>query len=306
MTESNTDTADRTADGRPLPGAAAMETARRVFTESRLAMVGLLITAVVIVVAVFAPVIAPYDPTAQNIAEEQLLAPSLEHPMGTDQLGRDIFSRVLYGAQLSLKVGIIAVGVAMAAGIPLGLVAGYYSGYTDELIMRGMDVVFSFPAILLAIAMVAILGQSMVNVMLAIGITYTPVFARVTRSGVLSVREETFVDAARAIGDTNRNIIARDILPNVVAPIIVQATVSLAFAILAESALSFLGLGTPPPAPSWGRMLSDSRNFMQTAPWTAVFPGLSIMITILGFNFLGDGLRDTLDPQNDTESGGSI
>jgi len=308
MTESDTESAAAAGTGgdRPLPGAAAMATARRVFAESRLATLGLLITATVIVVAIFAPVIAPYDPTAQNIAEKQLLAPSLEHPMGTDQLGRDIFSRVLYGAQLSLEVGIIAVGVAIAAGVPLGLAAGFYRGYTDELVMRGMDVVFSFPAILLAIAMVAILGQSMVNVMLAIGITYTPVFARVTRSGVLSVREETFVDAARAIGDTNRSIILRDILPNVVAPIIVQATVSLAFAILAESALSFLGLGTPPPAPSWGRMLSDSRNFLQTAPWTALFPGLAIMITILGFNFLGDGLRDTLDPHDDTETGGSI
>jgi peptide/nickel transport system permease protein len=285
---------------------AVLETGRRIFTESRLAMLGLAITLGVIVTAILAPVVAPYDPTAQNIAEAQLLAPSLEHPMGTDQLGRDVFSRVLYGAQLSLQVGLIAVGVAIAAGVPLGLIAGFYGDYVDEVVMRSMDVLFSFPAILLAIAMVAILGQSTVNVMLAIGITYTPIFARVTRSGVLSVREETFVDAARAIGDTNRNILARDILPNVVAPIIVQATVSLAFAILAESALSFLGLGTPPPDPSWGRMLSNSRNFLQSAPWTAVFPGLAIMITILGFNFLGDGLRDTLDPQNETEEGGSI
>jgi peptide/nickel transport system permease protein len=295
-----------TTQSTPPPGAALFATARRVFADSRLALLGLAITLGVVATALAAPIIAPYDPTAQNIAEAQLLAPSLEHPMGTDQLGRDVFSRVLYGAQLSLRVGIIAVGVAMAAGVPLGLVAGFYGGYVDEAVMRGMDVLFSFPAILLAIAMVAILGQSTLNVMLAIGITYTPIFARVTRSGVLSVREETFVDAARAIGDTNRSILARDILPNVVAPIIVQATVSLAFAILAESALSFLGLGTPPPDPSWGRMLSNSRNFLQSAPWTALFPGLAIMLTILGFNFLGDGLRDTLDPQNDTESGGSI
>ena len=303
MTDTKTDTTTRST---PPPGAAPLATGRRVFADSRLALLGLAITVGVVVTAVLAPVVAPYDPTAQNIAEAQLLAPSLEHPMGTDQLGRDVFSRVLYGAQLSLQVGIIAVGVAIAAGVPLGLIAGFYGGYIDETVMRTMDVLFSFPAILLAIAMVAILGQSTVNVMLAIGITYTPIFARVTRSGVLSVREETFVDAARAIGDTNTNILARDILPNVVAPIIVQATVSLAFAILAESALSFLGLGTPPPDPSWGRMLSNSRNFLQTAPWTAVFPGLAIMITILGFNFLGDGLRDTLDPQNETEEGGSI
>jgi peptide/nickel transport system permease protein len=303
MTDTESDT---TTQSSPLPGAALFATGRRVFVESRLAMFGLVITLGVIVMALLAPILSPYDPTAQNIAEAQLLAPSLAHPMGTDQLGRDIFSRILYGARLSLRVGIIAVGVAISVGVPLGLVAGFYGGYIDETVMRGMDILFSFPAILLAIAMVAILGQSTVNVMLAIGITYTPIFARVTRSGVLSVREETFVDAARAIGDTNRSILARDILPNVVAPIIVQATVSLAFAILAESALSFLGLGTPPPDPSWGRMLSNSRNFMQSAPWTAVFPGLAIMITILGFNFLGDGLRDTLDPQNDTETGGSI
>jgi len=306
MTETDTDDSTGPDDRQPLPGAAVAGTARQVFAESRLALLGLAITVAVIVVAALAPVLAPYDPTAQNIAEAQLVGPSLEHPMGTDQLGRDVLSRVLYGAQLSVQVGVIAVGVAILAGVPLGLVAGFYGGYTDEAVMRGMDVVFSFPAILLAIAMVAILGQSTVNVMLAIGITYTPIFARVTRSGVLSVREETYIDAARAIGASNRSIIARDVLPNVVAPIIVQATVSLAFAILAESALSFLGLGAPPPAPSWGRMLSESRNFMQSAPWTALFPGLAIMITILGFNFLGDGLRDTLDPRSDTESGGSI
>lgn len=281
-------------------------TARKIFRDNRLALLGFIITLGVIVAAILAPVIAPYDPNAQFIVEAQLEAPSPAHPMGTDQFGRDVFSRVLYGAQLSLQVGIIAVGVAIAFGVPLGLVAGFYRGYVDELVMRSMDVLFSFPAILLAIAMVAVLGQSLVNVMIAIGIVYTPIFARVTRSGVLSVREETYVKAARAIGDSNFNIMFRDVLPNVVAPIIVQATVSLAFAILAESALSFLGLGTPPPTPSWGRMLSDSRNFMQTAPWTVLFPGLAIMISILGFNFLGDGLRDSLDPRQETEQGGGF
>lgn len=284
----------------------AIGTARRVFTENRLALVGLLITLGIILSAILAPVIATHVPTEQNIAEAQLAPPSAEHPMGTDQFGRDIFSRVLFGARLSLKVGIIAVGVALALGVPLGLVSGYYKGYVDEFVMRSMDIVFSFPAILLAIAVMAVLGQSLVNVMLAIGIVYTPIFARVTRSGVLSVREETYVAAARAVGATDGGILRHDVLPNVVAPIIVQATVSLAFAILAESALSFLGLGTPPPEPSWGRMLSDSRNFMQSAPWTVTFPGLAIMITILGFNFLGDGLRDTLDPKHDTETGGGF
>jgi len=169
-----------------------------------------------------------------------------------------------------------------------------------------MDIVFSSPAIVLAIVIMAVLGQSLLNLMIAIGVVYTPIFARVTRSGVLSVREEAYVTAAKSMGDSNFNVILKDILPNVLAPIIVQATVSLAFAILAESALSFLGLGTPPPTPSWGRMLSSSRGFMQSAWWTVTFPGVAIMVTILGFNFLGDTIRDTLDPKHDSEAGGSI
>lgn len=270
--EQTTDTSER-----PQRRSGPLWTARAVVTENRLALLGLIITLGVILAAVFAPTLAPYDPTEQNVVEAQLEPPSPAHPMGTDQFGRDILSRVLFGAQLGLQVGIIAVGVAILAGVPLGLVAGYYRGYVDEAIMRSMDVLFSFPAVLLAIGMIAVLGQSLVNVMLAIGIVYTPIFARVTRSGVLSVREEAYVTAAKAIGDTDRSIVLRDVLPNVLAPIIVQATVSLAFAILAESALSFLDLGTPPPDPSWGRMLSDSRNFMQTAPWTVIFPGSAIM-----------------------------
>lgn len=297
---------DRTSAVERLRRTPAAQTAVQIFEQNRLAQLGLAITLVVVVSAVLAPYIAPADPTAQNIAEAQLDPPSLDHPMGTDQFGRDILSRVIYGAQLSLKVGVIAVGFSVVVGVPLGLVSGYFKGYVDEAIMRSMDILFAFPAILLAIAVMAVLGQSLVNVMLAIGIVYTPIFARVTRSGVLSVREEAYVTAAKAIGDSHANIIRRDILPNVIAPVIVQATISLAFAILAESALSFLGLGTPPPTPSWGRMLSESRNFMQTAWWTVFFPGLAIMVTILGFNFLGDALRDTLDPKHDTESGGGI
>lgn len=281
-------------------------TGRRIFADNRLAQIGLLITLAVILSATLAPLIAPYEPTEQNIVDAQLQSPSVAHPMGTDQFGRDIFSRVVYGARISLEVGLIAVSFAILLGVPLGLVSGYYKGYVDETIMRTMDVLFAFPAILLAIAVMAVLGQSLVNVMIAIGVVYTPIFARVTRSGVLSVREEEYVTAARAVGDTDGNIIRKDVLPNVIAPIIVQATISLAFAILAESALSFLGLGTPPPTPSWGRMLSESRNFMQSAPWTVLFPGLAIMVTILGFNFLGDALRDTLDPKHDTESGGGL
>lgn len=302
----STDTFNIRTQLRRLRDTPAAQTAVRVFSKNRLAQVGLVISALVILSAVFAPVIAPADPTAQNIAEDQLEPPSLEHPMGTDQFGRDVLSRVIYGAQLSIQVSLIAVGFAIVVGVPLGLVSGYFKGYVDEAIMRTMDVLFAFPAILLAIAVMAVLGQSLVNVMLAIGIVYTPIFARVTRSGVLSVREQAYVTAAEAIGDSHLSILRRDILPNVIAPIIVQATVSLAFAILAESALSFLGLGTPPPTPSWGRMLSESRDFIQTAWWTVAFPGAAIMITILGFNFLGDALRDALDPRHDTESGGGI
>ena len=284
----------------------SVQTARRIYKQNRLAQAGFIITLVVILAAIFAPLLAPHGPTEQSIAEHQLEPPSLEYPMGTDQFGRGIFSRVIYGARISLQVGLVAVGFAIVVGIPLGLISGYFKGSVDEFIMRSMDVLFAFPAILLAIAMIAVLGQSLVNVMLAIGIVYTPIFARVTRSGVLSVREEAYVTASKAIGDTDLGIIRKDILPNVIAPIIVQATVSLAFAILAESALSFLGLGTPPPTPSWGRMLSESRNFMQSAWWTVVFPGLAIMVTILGFNFIGDAMRDVLDPKNDTESGGGF
>lgn len=279
---------------------------REAVLGSRLGAVGFLIVTTVILMALFAPEIALHDPNEQNIATAQLAPPSLEHPMGTDQFGRDIFSRIVFGARLSLEVSVTAVSFAVLVGVPLGLLAGYYKGYTDELIMRGMDVIFSFPAIVLAIAIMAVLGQSLVNLIIAIGVVYTPIFARVTRSGVLSVREEEYVTAAKSIGDSNFNVILKDVLPNVLAPIIVQATVSLAFAILAESALSFLGLGTPPPTPSWGRMLSSSRNFMETAWWTVTFPGISIMITILGFNFLGDTIRDTLDPKHDSEAGGSI
>lgn len=282
----------------------------QVFKESvlgsRLGAIGFLIVLMVILMAVFAPQIALQDPNEQNIADAQLAPPSVDHPMGTDQFGRDIFSRIVFGARLSLKVSVTAVSFAVVVGVPLGLLAGYHKGLIDEIIMRGMDIVFSFPAIVLAIAIMAVLGQSLLNLIIAIGVVYTPIFARVTRSGVLSVREEEYVTAAKSIGDSNFHVITKDILPNVVAPIIVQATVSLAFAILAESALSFLGLGTPPPTPSWGRMLSSSRNFMQTAWWTVTFPGVAIMVTILGFNFLGDTIRDTLDPKHDSEAGGSI
>jgi peptide/nickel transport system permease protein len=208
-----------------------------------------------------------------------------------------VFSRVIIAARVSLQVGFIAVGIALALGVPIGLLSGYYGGWIDSILMRIMDILFSIPAIVLAIAILAALGPDLVNAMIAIGIVYTPIFARITRGSVLSLRDAVFVRAARSVGATDFRILGTHILPNVIAPIIVQTSLSLAFAILAEAALSFLGLGVQPPNPAWGRMLSEGRGFFQQAPWMAIFPGLAIFLTVFAFNAFGDGLRDALDPQ---------
>lgn len=263
--------------------------------RNRLARIGLLILVLLLVTAFAGPYLAPYDPNAIDMLD-RLSAPSLSHLMGTDEFGRDAFSRIIYGAQVSLKVGLIAVGISMISGSLLGILSGYYGGLVDEIIMRIMDILFAFPAILLAIAILAILGEGVENAMIAIGIVYTPIFARITRGSVLTVRETTYVEASRALGASDWWIILSHLLPNVSAPIIVEASLSLAFAILNEAALSFLGLGTQIPDPSWGRMLKESRGFIQSAPWLGVFPGLAIMLTVMGFNFVGDGLRNALDP----------
>jgi peptide/nickel transport system permease protein len=240
--------------------------------------------------------LAPYDPNKIDMAD-RFAAPSLEHPFGTDDFGRDILSRVMVGARVSLMVGLIAVGISAVVGSSLGLVSGYSGRVTDEVIMRAMDVLFAFPAILLAITIMAILGRGIGNAMIAIGIVYIPIFARIARGSVLSVRENEFVEAARAIGTSDLRIMLRHIFPNILSPLIVEITLSLSFAILAEAALSFFGLGTQPPDPSWGRMLSEGRAYFQQSIWLAIFPGLAIMMTVLGFNLLGDGLRDALDPR---------
>ena len=268
----------------------------RVVVRNRLAAVALAVLALFVVLALFGEQLAPYGPN-QVSSEDKLQGPSLDHLFGTDQLGRDVFSRVLIGAEPSLRVGLVAVSIALLAGVTFGLVAGFYRGWIDDLIMRCMDVLFAFPAILLAIAILAIRGRGSTNAMIAIGIVYTPIFARVTRASVLSVREEIFVRAARSIGAGDLRIMARHVLPNVAAPVIVQTSVSLAFAILSEAALSFIGLGTQPPEPSWGRMLADGRGFIQDAWWIAVFPGLAIFAVVFSFNVLGDALRDALDPR---------
>lgn len=268
----------------------------RLLRRSPLALTGTLIIGLLIVLAVIGPSVAPYPPNKVRV-KERTEPPSLSHPFGTDDRGRDIFTRVLYGARVSLRVGIIAVGISATIGTLLGALSGYFGGWLDELVMRFGDIMFAFPGILLAIAIMAVLGPGINNAMLALGIVYTPIFARITRGSVLAIRQDVYVEAARASGASSGRIIRRHILPNVLAPIIVETTLSLAFAILAEAALSFLGLGTPPPDPSWGRMLSEGRDYMREAPWMGIFPGLAIILSVMGFNFLGDGLRDALDPR---------
>ena len=266
------------------------------FVRHRIGMIGAIIIAILLIMAVFGPWLAPYDPNKMEFSVV-FSPPSLQHPLGTDDFGRDILSRIMYGARVSLIVGIIAVGIAGTVGTLLGMLAGYGSRVLDESIMRMMDVLFAFPTILLALAIMAILGKGVVNAMIAIGIVYIPIFARIARSSVLTVKNEEFVDAARALGGSDVHILRRHILPNILAPLIVETSLSLSFAILAEAALSFFGLGTQPPDPSWGRMLSEGRGFYQQSPWMGLFPGLAIMLAVMGFNFLGDGLRDSLDPR---------
>lgn len=229
--------------------------------------------------------------------EQMLRPPSLAHPFGTDELGRDVLSRVIVAARVSLQVGLVSVGLALVAGVAIGLVAGYYRGWVDNILMRCMDVMFAFPVLLLAVAIVAVLGPGLGTAMVAIGVVYTPIFARVTRASVLSVREQVYVRAAMSIGASDLRIMGRHVLPNIAAPLIVQTSLSLAFAILSEAALSFLGLGVQPPAPSWGRMLFDGRGFVTDAWWLGVFPGAAIFLTVLAFNLVGDALRDVLDPR---------
>ncbi len=269
--------------------------ARR-FVRNRVAPIGLVIILSSIVVATLAPSIIPHD--IRKMAPRDALAPpGGAYLFGTDEFGRDVFSRVIMGSRISLVVAFLSVLTAVSLGTTVGLAAGFYGGWWDAVSMRAMDIVFAFPAILLAIALMAVLGTSLLNLVIAIGIVYTPQFARVARAAALGVRSLEFVDAARALGLGSLRIVRRHIVPNVLAPVIVQVSLSLSLAILSESALSFLGLGTPPPTPSWGNMLSEGRQFLELAPWNAVFPGLAIMIVVLGFNLLGDGLRDLLDPR---------
>ncbi len=261
----------------------------------RLGITGAILSAVLLMLAIGAPLLARDDPIGIHMTET-LRPPSAQHWLGTDQFGRDVWARVVYGARLSFAVGLVSMLLATAVGMPLGAMAGYLGGAADAVTMRIMDAILAFPAILLAIGLVAALGPGTGSGIIAIGIVYIPVLARVTRGAVLSRRSEEYVDAARAVGETDWGILRRHILPNAFAPVLVQATVGFSAAVVIEAGLSFLGAGTPPPTPSWGSMLNEARQFMVVAPHVAVFPGAAISLAVLGFNLLGDGMRDVLDP----------
>ena len=265
-------------------------------SKSPLAMFGLAIIFVLVFCAIFAEVISPYSPIKQDLMH-MFETPSAAHWLGTDEFGRDILSRLIYGARVSLQVGFIAVGIALITGGMLGAVSGYYSGRLDNCIMRVMDVLLSIPQTLLAIAIVAALGPSLMNLMIAVGISAVPTYARIVRGSVLSIRSMEFIEAARAAGSSDLRIILRHIIPNSMAPIIVQSTLGVASAILNAAGLSFIGLGIQPPNPEWGAMLSGGRQYIRDYPHMTLYPGLAIMLTILALNFLGDGLRDALDPK---------
>ena len=268
----------------------------RRYARNRLALVGLWVVLLIVVLAVFASWIAPYNPIKPDFFNT-LAAPSSNHLMGTDDLGRDVLSRVLFGTRISLLAGVISVGIAVLIGLPLGLISGFYRGRMDDVLMRVTDAMLSFPFLVLALALVAVLGAGLDRAMIAIGIVFMPAFIRLSRGQVLSEREANYVEAARALGAGDGRIIWKHILPNILSPMLVQASLSTAAAITAEATLSFLGLGTQPPTPSWGSMLNFAQPYLSTAPWMSIYPGLAIFITVLALNLLGDGLREALDPR---------
>ena len=268
----------------------------RRLVSRRAAMAGLVVVVAFVVMAIFAPWIAPYDPLQTSWSAVRN-APTAAHWFGTDEIGRDVLSRVIWGARASLLAGLVSVCISLACGVPIGLIAGYVGRGTDALISRITDAMLACPFLILAIALAAFLGPSLTNAMIAIGISATPVFIRLTRAQVLAVKVEDYVEAARAVGNPHWRIALRHVLPNAVPPLIVQATLAIAAAVIAEASLSFLGLGQQPPAPSWGSMLNTAKNYIDNAPWMAIWPGLSIFLLVLSFNLLGDGLRDALDPR---------
>ena len=260
------------------------------------AMLGAVVVVAFIVMAVFAPWLAPYDPIETSWSAIRK-APSAAHWFGTDDIGRDVFSRVIWGTRASLLAGVVSVSISLLLGVPIGLVAGYVGGVADGLISRLTDAFLACPFLILAIALAAFLGPSLFNAMIAIGVSATPIFVRLTRAQVINVKVEDYIEAARALGNPPLRLVLRHVLPNILPPVIVQATLAIAAAVIAEASLSFLGLGQQPPAPSWGSMLNTAKNYVDNAPWMAIWPGLSIFLLVLSFNLFGDGLRDVLDPR---------
>ncbi|KJS84361.1 MAG: peptide ABC transporter permease [Peptococcaceae bacterium BICA1-8] len=264
--------------------------------KNKIAVFGAIIIGILFFCAIFAPFLAPHDPE-NGLLKDRQQPPSEKYLLGTDSQGRDVLSRIIHGAGISVQIGVISVGIALLIGTTLGVLSGYYGRWIDVGIMRLVDIMLAFPTILLALAIVTVLGPSLKNAMIAVGIVNIPRFARIVRASVLSVKETEYVEASKAIGCTDMQIIFRHVLPNCLAPIIVQATLTIGTAILEAAGLSFLGLGAQPPMPEWGAMLADSRGYLRQAPWSVMYPGLAIMLTVLGFNLLGDGLRDALDPR---------
>jgi peptide/nickel transport system permease protein len=272
------------------------------FVRSRAALIGAILVATLLLIAIFAPLIAPYSPYAQHPVD-RLTPPSAKYWMGTDEFGRDLMSRVINGATNSLRISIVSVTISGIIGTFLGVLCAYLEGITDYVTMRVMDLIFAFPTIILALAISSALGPGFINTVIAISIVYIPVFTRVSRGSVLHIKQLEFVESATCIGATHWQKIRRHILPNALSPTLVQISMAFSWAILTESALSYLGLGTQPPQPSWGAMISDSRRMMELAPWLAIYPGAAIMLTVLSFNLLGDGLRDFLDPRMQQQKG---
>ncbi len=289
-----------TATAAPSAGAPARRRNRAwaKFRSNQSAMLGAIIILLILFMAILAPLIAGHDPMKPSFTAIRK-APSALHWFGTDELGRDLFARIVYGARSSLLAGTVSVAIALLIGVPLGLVAGYFGGLLDGVISRVTEALFSIPFLILAIALASFLGPSLMNAMIAIGIAAAPLFIRLARGQVLSIRREDYVMSARSLGASHRHIIVRHILPNILPALIVQATIQIAVAIIAEASLSFLGLGLQPPEPSWGSMLNTGKNFMNQAPWMSIFPGCAIFLVVCGFNLLGDGLRDALDPRQE-------
>ena len=283
--------------GARVPPPGAWRPVWRKLRRRRSALIGLVVVALFVGAALFAPWLAPFDPIETSWSAIRK-APSAAHWFGTDDIGRDVFSRIVWGTRASLLAGVVAVSIAVALGVPIGMTAGLVGGVVDALISRLTDAFLACPFLILAIALAAFLGPNLTNAMIAIGVSATPIFVRLTRAQVLNVKVEEYIEAARALGNSPFRIAWRHVLPNILAPVIVQSTLAIAAAIIAEASLSFLGLGQQPPAPSWGSMLNTAKNYVDNAPWMAIWPGMSIFLLVLAFNLLGDGLRDALDPRH--------